>query len=72
MCVYAHTQRKLTLTFSSLILDLFLTCKIYMFCIFILHMCYIYTGKDHEWMKKNIQIFLKVIDTRPKLILIYR
>ena len=72
MCVYAHTQRKLTLTFSSLILDLFLTCKIYMFCIFILYMCYIYTGKDHEWMKKNIQIFLKVIDTRPKLILIYR
>ena len=72
MCVYAHTQRKLTLPFSSLILDLFLTCKIYMFCVFILSMCSIYTGKDHEWMKKKTQIFLNVIDIRPKLILIYR
>lgn len=60
MCVYAHTKRKLTSTFSSFMFDLFLTYGIYMFCIYIHYMFYIYR-KNQEWMEKITPRFFKVI-----------
>ena len=61
MCVYAHTQRKLTSTFSSFMFDLFLTYGIYMFRIYIHYICSIYTEKNQEWMEKITPRFFKVI-----------
>ena len=63
--IYTHTQGKLTSAFSSSILDLFCTYRIYMcmFCIFILRLLYMYR-KDQEQvekMEKKTPRFLKVI-----------
>lgn len=52
MCVYAHTKRKLTSTFSSFMFDLFLTYGIYMFCIYIHYICSIYTEKIKNGWKR--------------------